>query len=306
VQGAFVSSDGFYFANFYICFKENECFIILSFTNAGVNMFSFPFFKKCKSVQSEYAEKVKNEFGLQPLGAEDILGEDDIAHLPLPVRKYIHYSGAIGRSKPKNVRITFDAKMVSKPGASPMKATSEQYNFYGSFTRLFLMKASKMFIPFHAFHSYIGQKATFVVRVADLFNIVDLKGHELTTAETVTLLNDMCIFVPGNLYDKRLSWKEIDSLSSQVTIENGIYKVSAILYFNGMGELINFISDDRYALQDDGTVKRARWSTPVGDYKEMDGRKIPTYGVTTWNYPEGDFTYGTFRLKSIHYNLTHY
>ncbi len=170
-----------------------------------------------------------SEFIRQPVGSEDILTDDDIAHLPLPARKYIYYSGAIGKSKPQNVRITFDAKMVSKPGASPMNATSEQYNYYGSFTRLFLMKASKMCIPFHAFHAYIDRKATFVVRVANLFNVVDVKGEDLTTAETVTLLNDMCIFVPGNLYDKRLSWKEIDSLSCQVTLENGKYKVSAIL-----------------------------------------------------------------------------
>ena len=84
-----------------------------------------------------------------------------------------------------------------------------------------------------------------MVRVANLFNVVDVKGEDLTTAETVTLLNDMCIFVPGNLYDKRLTWKEIDSLSCAVTIENGKYKVSAILYFNEKGELINFVSDDR-------------------------------------------------------------
>ena len=65
--------------------------------------------------------------------------------------------------------------------------------------------------------------------------------------------------------------KEIDSLSCAVTIENGKYKVSAILYFNEKGELINFVSDDRSALQDDGTMKKARWSTPVSDYKEIDG-----------------------------------
>ena len=184
-----------------------------------------------------------------------------------------------------------------------MKATSEQYNFFGDFTRLFLMKASKLLIPFNALHIYKNQEATFKVRVANLFNVVDVKGEDLTTAETVTLLNDMCIFVPGNLYDKRLTWKEIDSLSCAVTIENGKYKVSAILYFNEKGELINFVSDDRSALQDDGTMKRARWSTPVSDYKEIDGRRIPTYGETIWNYPEGDFTYGTFRLKSINYNV---
>ncbi len=267
-----------------------------------VSLFAFT---GCKSVQAKYYDQVKNEFSRQPVGPEEILTGHDIAHLPLPVRKYIEYTGAIGKSKPQNVRIAFDAKMVSKPGAAPMNAKSEQYNFYGSFTRLFLMKASKMFIPFHAFHTYCEQKATFVVRVANLFNAVDVKGEELTTAETVTLLNDMCIFVPGNLYDKRLSWKETDSLSCQVTIENGRYKVSVMLFFNEKRELINFISEDRYALQDDGTMKRARWSTPVKDYKEFDGRRIPTYGETIWNYPEGDFTYGTFRLKDITYNVTH-
>jgi len=266
-------------------------------------MVSFEAFTRCKSVQAEFANKVKNEFIRQPVGSEDILTEDDIAHLPLPARKYIDYSGAIGKSKPQNVRITFDAKMVSKPGASPMNATSEQYNYYGSYTRLFLMKASKMFIPFNAFHAYIEQKATFVVRVANLFNAVDIKGEDLTTAETVTLLNDMCIFVPGSLYDKRLLWKEIDSLSCQVTLENGKFKVSAILYFNEKGELVNFVSDDRFALQDDGTMKRARWSTPVSDYKELEGRRIPTYGETIWNYPTGDFTYGAFTLKNITYNV---
>jgi hypothetical protein len=31
---------------------------------------------------------------------ENIGGKNGIAHLPLPARKYIYYSGAIGKSKP--------------------------------------------------------------------------------------------------------------------------------------------------------------------------------------------------------------
>jgi hypothetical protein len=142
-----------------------------------------------------------------------------------------------------------------------------------------------------------------LVRVASLFNAVDMSGPALTTAETVTLLNDMCVFAPGSLSQKSLSWEEIDSLSARVTMENGPYRVSAVLQFNGKGELINFVSEDRAALQDDGTLRRARWSTPVRDYKECDGRKVPTYGETIWNYPEGDFIYGTFTLKDIKYNV---
>jgi hypothetical protein len=258
------------------------------------------------SIQQEFISKVKNEFVKQPLTSEEILTEADIAHLPSPVRKYIAYTGAIGKSKPQNVRIEFDAQMTSKPGADPMKATSVQYNFYGDFTRLFFMKASKFFIPFRVLHTYIDRAATMVVRVASLFNAVDITGEELTAAETVTLLNDMCVFVPGSLFHKQLNWQEIDDLSARVTIENGSYQVSAVLYFNDRGELANFISEDRYALQDDGTQKKVKWSTPIANYQEIDGRKIPTDGEVIWNYPGGDFTYGKFTLKDIKYNIEKY
>lgn len=263
-------------------------------------------FIRSGSFKRAYSNEVKSEFASQTVSGEEILKESDILHLPVPVRKYVIDSGAIGQRKPQNVWIAFTAEMFRKPGAKPMIANSEQYNFFGNYARLFLMKARMLLIPFQAFHTYRDKEATFKVRVANLFNVVDVNGEELTTAETVTLLNDMCVFVPGNLCDKKLSWKEIDSLSCEVTLENGKYKVSAILYFNEKGELINFVSDDRAALQEDGTLRRARWSTPISDYKELDGRRIPTYGETIWNYPEGDFTYGTFRLKNIKYNVPCY
>lgn len=258
----------------------------------------------CSSSKMMFQTKKSEEFASQPLKTESILGEQEIAHLPACVQKYLVYTGAIGKSKPQNMYLEFDAGMYRKPGDKPMKSHSVQYNFYGEYSRFFLMKASKMGIPFRALHIYKNHQASFQVKVAELFKVVNIKDEELTKAETVTLLNDMCIFAPGSLIDNRLTWNEIDSLSAKVTLANGKYVVSAILYFNESGELVNFVSDDRSALQDDGTMKQVRWTTPISDYKEFDGRKIPAKGKTIWNYPEGDFTYGVFELKYIKYNVT--
>ena len=184
-----------------------------------------------------------------------------------------------------------------------MTATSDQYNFFGNPARFFFMKASMFLVPFRVMHAYADQKATMLVRVASLFNAVDISGRDLTAAETVTVLNDRCVFAPGSLVDKRLQWEVLNSLSVRVIFENGSYKVSAVLFFNEIGELINFVSEDRSALQDDGTLRKARWSTPLRDYKDFAGSKVPTYGEAIWNYPEGDFTYGVFTLKNITYNV---
>jgi hypothetical protein len=119
----------------------------------------------------------------------------------------------------------------------------------------------------------------------------------------ITVLNDMCVFAPASLIDKRLSWMAIDDRTARVMFENGSNRVSAALLFNHKGELGNFVSDDRLALQDGGSLRRAKWSTAVGDCREIDGRKIPTAGDVIRHYPEGDFTYGRFRLMDIRYNV---
>lgn len=243
-------------------------------------------------------------FAEQPLRAERVLTEQDIAHLPDCVRRYLAYTGATGRSIPQNVFIEFDALMYRKPGDEPMKSHSVQYNFFGSYSRLFLMKAVKAGIPFSALHIYSGMQASFRVKIAGMFKVVDLSGEELTKAETVTMLNDMCIFAPACLGDKRLTWAQNDSLSVKVTLANGKYVVSAILVFNESGALVNFISDDRSALQDDGSMKLMRWTTPVSDYRDFDGRKVASSGKTIWHYPEGDFVYGEFTLRDIKYNVS--
>ena len=66
-----------------------------------------------------------------------------------------------------------------------------------------------------------------------------------------------------------------------------------------MGQLVNFISDDRYVM---GDMRQYLFSTPVKDYKLINGINVPTYGEAIWHYPDGEFIYGKFYLKSIEYN----
>jgi hypothetical protein len=46
-----------------------------------------------------------------------------------------------------------------------------------------------------------------------------------------------------------------------------------------------------------------RWSTPIGDYRVIDGRRQPTRGDAVYAYPDGPFAYGEFRLRSIEYDV---
>ncbi len=229
----------------------------------------------------------------------DLLKELDIISLPIPVQKYIRYVGAIGKPKAKNMRIVFDGEMRDK-GKDFFKFTSTQYNFFDNPARLFFMKAKMYGTSLLGYHCYQNATATLQIKLLGLFNTSNAKGTEMNMAETVTLFNDMCLMAPASLIDKRIEWTNIDTLSAKATFTNGINKISATLYFNEIGQLTNFISDDRYVISE---IKQYRFSTPVKHYTEINGMNIWEYGEAIWHYPEGEFVYGKFNLKSIEYNM---
>ncbi len=252
--------------------------------------------------EMEYEADIKRHLAKTNFTNNDLLSEADIATLPNPVQKYIRYTGAVNKPKVKNMKIEFDGEMRDK-GKDFFKFKSAQYNFFDDPTRLFFMKAKIYGLPVPGYHCYQNENASMQIKLLGLFNVVNIKGNIMNKAETVTVFNDMCLMAPASMIDKRIEWTPIDSLSAKATFTNGVDKISAVLYFNEQGQLINFTSDDRYAVTD---MKQYRFSTPVKDYTQMNGRNIWKYGETIWHYPDGEFVYGKFTLKSIEYNVTDY
>jgi len=225
----------------------------------------------------------------------EILTEADLQPLPEPVQRYLRYAGVLNQPKVKNVRIVFDGKMRDK-GKDYFPFRSEQYNFFDEPTRLFFMKAKMFGITVPAYHKYSNAQATMDVKLFGLFPVVKQSGEIMNKTETVTLFNDMCLMAPATLIDNRIQWQAIDNNSVKATFSNHGIAITAILYFNDRGQLINFLSNDRTAIAD---MKQYPFSTPVSDYQNINGINVMTYGEAVWHYPDGKFTYGQFFLKDI-------
>lgn len=232
----------------------------------------------------------------------EILNEEDIHHLPPIVRSYLRYVGVIGKEKVINFRAEFVGNIRSNPDDSWMKLNSVQYNFTDKPTRIFYIKASKMGIPAVGIHLYNDETAVMLIKVLGLFTVTDAKGKEMNQGETVTLFNDMCFMAPATLIDSNIKWSSIDQLTVRAQYTNGKITVSAMLYFNEKGELINFVSNDRFETKDGKIYKNNPWATPVDGYQEINGYHLATGAKTIYRYPDGDFCYGEFFLKSIEYN----
>jgi hypothetical protein len=253
--------------------------------------------------KNEYKNEVKTGLAESQNLPGSNLKESDITHLPEPVQKYIRYTGCIDKPIVNNFRIEFSGKIRSHEKQVWMELASEQYNFIEIPTRLFYLDATMNYLPVAGFHCFKNGNAYMDIRLLSIFRVEYQSGGVMDTSETVTFFNDMCCMAPASLIDKRIQWSEADSNRVKATFSNNGITISAWLYFNEKGELVNFTSEDRSVLAEDGTTTKLRWSTPLRDYKDINGYKLAGYAETIYTYPDGDFTYATFTLQNIEYNL---
>ncbi len=234
--------------------------------------------------------------------AADLVAEMDLEPLPPLVQQYLGYVGVVGKPKIFNFKIEFEGEMRDR-GKDWFKFTSEQYNFFDSPARLFFMKAKVKGLPTNGYHRYTTEGAYMHIKLLSLIPVVDIDKPELFKTETVTFFNDLCLFAPAALIDKRITWETLDDTSVKATFTTNNTSISAILYFNEKGQLVNFVSDDRLAIDE---MKTYPFSTPASKYKNMDGQQLPTYGEAIWHYADGEFVYGKFNLKSVEYNVNEF
>jgi hypothetical protein len=231
-----------------------------------------------------------------------LIRENDLDHLPLIVKKYLIQSGIVGTARLVNMRIKFTGRLRSKPQDSWMIFSSVQYNFFDHPTRIFYIKAFKMGIPAIVLHVYKDEKASMVGKLFGLFKIVDARGPEMNQGETVTVFNDMCCMAPATLIDRSIQWEIIDPLTVNAKFTNGNITISAKLIFNESGELLNFISNDRYESADGKKYDNYPWSTPIKESKVVNGIRVCSSASTIFHRPDNDFCYGEFVLREIEYN----
>ncbi|MCD1295348.1 hypothetical protein CUJ83_10085 [Methanocella sp. CWC-04] len=251
-----------------------------------------------RTYKAEVSKRLESTAGLK----QEILTEDDMAHLPVPVQKYLRYTGVVGKEKVHNFRAVLDGQMKGDPEKDWANIEAVQYNFFDVPARLFYIKMNMFGVPVLGLHSYTEENAFMHIKIAGLVTVLDSRGPEMRISDTVTLLNDMCLMAPAALIDKRIQWETIDPLTARAMFENMGCKVSAVLYFNEKGELVNFISDDRFMIPMNGQSRKGSWSTPVRDYKDFGGIRLQSYGEAIWNFPEGDYCYGKFNIKKVKYN----
>ncbi|MGE0019870.1 MAG: DUF6544 family protein [Draconibacterium sp.] len=254
-------------------------------------------------MKKKYLKEVLLRLESEQYRTPEILTDNDMLHMPEAVKRYIRLTGFLGKEKIFNFFLKASGQIRSSEKSGWMQFTSEQYNFFENPFRAFYIRAVKTGVPAVGLHLYKNETATMVIKLLNLFKVVDAKGPEMNQGETVTILNDMCFMAPGSLINKNITWETMDTGQVKATFTNGQITVSAILTFDEEDKLVNFLSFDRFETSDGKIYINNPWETPVKEYKKFGEYFLPSKADVIYKRPEGDFCYLEFSLEEIKYNV---
>lgn len=250
------------------------------------------------SFLAEYRRQVSGRLA-QPR-TSPIVGTSDLERLPKPVQRYLRQAGVVGQPRVHHLEARWRGRIRGKADDPWMVFTAEQHNFPDEPARFFLMRAKRGGLPVDVYHAFRDGSASMRVRLLSILPMVDARGPEMTRAETVTMLNDICLLAPAELLDSAICWEPVDESSARAHYTVGPNTISALVSFNEAGELVDFVSDDRLAASGDGNeLTRQRWSTPVGEYRRFGPFRVATRGEGRWHPPEGDYAYLEIELLDL-------
>ena len=230
----------------------------------------------------------------------DVVTEQMLAGLPEPVRRYLRYTGVVGKPFVHTVRLTQKGRMRPGPGQPWMRLEAEEH--YSVRPPGFVWGGTLHLGPIAAGRArdmYMDGRGQMLVKVASLFTVVDASGEEMDQGAMMRYLSEM-IWFPSALLADNVSFQPVDAGSARVTLTDHGRTASATLFFDEEGRLTDFVAE-RYRMID-GSSELATWSTPITEYGEFEGLRLPIRGKAVWKLPGGDFEYIEVTVTRLEYD----
>ena len=228
---------------------------------------------------------------------------NDIEGLPEPVQRYFKYALKDGQEYIRFVRLKQVGEFRMKENQSWMPIKAEQY--FTTEDPAFIWRVKFTMAPFiwiDGRDMYYQGKGIMLIKILSTITVANATGREMDISSLIRFLAEAPWFPTALLPSDYLEWKEIDSNSARAVIKDNGYTALGIFTFNEKGEIIKFVTNDRY-MEADGKYFKEQWAGYYRNYQEIEGMKIPMEGEVEWNLSDKDLPYAKLKITDIQYNI---
>lgn len=251
-----------------------------------------------REVKNLFAQMRTAEPAQGPEQEQAVITEEMLEELPPPVQRYLRYSSIVGRPRVHAVRLRQTGRFRQTPDAFWMAFRAEQYYTVHPPGFIWTVNFPVLGLPFLSGRDrYQDGAGNMQIKVGSVFTVADESGKDMDQGTMMRYLNEIMWFPTAYLSDG-IHFSPIDAHSAHVTFTDRGRSAGATLHFDDEGKLTNFVARRYYS----GTQSYQQWETPIMEYGEYGGLRLPRRGQGVWKLPEGDYAYIDLVIDEIEYD----
>jgi hypothetical protein len=225
-------------------------------------------------------------------GRSRLVTEADLVGLPEPVQRWLRWSNVLGTPYPVTVRLTQEGefRMGQDRGWMPFRAQEYYTTDPPGYVWTVTFRMAPL-VTVSGRDRYTEGQASILMRLLSLIPVANDHGPGLSQGAMLRFLNETMWF-PAGVLNPYTTWEPRDQTSAVATMRYGGVSASATFIFDDQGRLTNMTAE-RF---DNAKKAILPWSTPISDYGEFAGIRVPVQGAGVWHYEDGEFPYIRLRV----------
>lgn len=253
-----------------------------------------------------FRNKIQKEVAqiLQEISSSEneLLNEQDVEHLPAPVKKWLEVSGAIGREKAKTIWLKQEFLMKLKPQQKKWHQASAQ-QLFSTQNPSFIWAVKLKLLPLlyvSGRDKFINGKGEMQMKLNGIFNLGKETGKKMDEGTLQRYLGEI-VWFPSASVSSHIRWEAVDDYTVKATMNYKGTTGSGVFYFTKDGYLDKFVAL-RY-MGNAPDAKRYEWVIEAKEHAQWNGITIPSKLKATWLLETGPWTWCTIEITDIRYNV---
>lgn len=149
-----------------------------------------------------------------------------------------------------------------------------------------------------AVDSYYAGKGRLEIRVLGAWRIGATGGADAALGEGLRYVAELPWFPDAILTNGEIRWQALEDGRVSATMDTAGGPARVVFGFDGAGDIVSMLAEDRPAEMADGTIARLDWRGSLSGYAELGGRRVPAQGEVGYAYPEGFEAYWRGRITA--------
>ncbi|MDX9925414.1 MAG: hypothetical protein RBS48_11685, partial [Ignavibacteriaceae bacterium] len=229
-----------------------------------------------------------------------IITNEMISDLPIPIQKWLDYSGIIGKEQIHTVYLKQKGLMKLKPDQKYwLKAEAEQYFNIDNPAFIWRVNTSMVGLPVIGRDLFFHGRGKMQIKLAGLISVVNVTNNLKLNQSTLQRFLSEISWFPYGALSPYIEWEPIDEYSAKAIMSYGESSGSAIFHFDENGALEKLVA---LRFKDITDQDPKEWVARVVETETLNNTKIPTKLEISWNTDEGEFTWFKFQIYDLTYN----